>query len=166
MDLPLPHKPNLSTAKFKGKRSKRVSERVIMFACVSLEARKKLKCHICRDRQEGKKLVICVNYQLCKHAFCHKCIDIHFRLRAKKEYLRAGERGWPCFVCRGLCKCRRCKRALAEELATLSSIRNEDEDSRLGTGGNTCEPRRSQAHPVNCTIRTNVISQLHTPMCY
>jgi len=42
-------------------------------------------------------------------------------MRAKKECLKIEERNWPCFTCRGLCKCKRCKRALIEELNQLNN---------------------------------------------
>jgi len=81
----------------------------------------KYKCHICREKKE--KVLICVNYPICRHTFCHECIDRYFRARAKKEYLKTDETDWPCFFCRGLCRCKRCKKALLEELNQLSSTK-------------------------------------------
>eukprot|EP00826_Nyctotherus_ovalis_P066789 TRINITY_DN9912_c0_g1_i11.p2 TRINITY_DN9912_c0_g1~~TRINITY_DN9912_c0_g1_i11.p2 ORF type:complete len:106 (-),score=24.54 TRINITY_DN9912_c0_g1_i11:134-406(-) len=45
------------------------------------------------------------------------------RDRAKKEYLKVGETNWPCFACRGLCKCKKCRKALFDELQQLDGER-------------------------------------------
>lgn len=86
------------------------------------------KCHICRDKKDNGKVLVCMNYQVCHHTFCHGCIDRNFRARAKKECLKIGESNWPCFACRGLCKCKRCKKALVEELNQLNNERSVIED--------------------------------------
>ena len=82
---------------------------------------KKYKCHICRDKKERGKVMVCMNYQLCHHTFCQGCIDKCFRMRFKKEHLKTEDENWPCFICRGICKCKRCKKVLADEFLLLSS---------------------------------------------
>lgn len=127
MNLSYLHKPTKEI-----ETEKRSSKRTYKLTKLNLEMKKKIKCHVCREKQEGRKIIICTNYQSCKHSFCHKCIDTHFRTRVRKEYLKNNEENWPCFVCRGLCKCKRCKAALASELAKLVSLKSSDssEDSK------------------------------------
>lgn len=86
---------------------------------VSHVVKKMLKCHICRQKKDSGKLLICTNFQLCHHAFCFDCVDKNFHAVVKKEHLRLNETTWPCFTCRGQCKCIRCKQNLAEELNLL-----------------------------------------------
>lgn len=52
------------------------------------------------------------------------CIEKNFRTKVKKEHLKPSEKAWPCFTCRGLCKCNRCKQGLADELNLLSKENN------------------------------------------
>eukprot|EP00826_Nyctotherus_ovalis_P066792 TRINITY_DN9912_c0_g1_i6.p1 TRINITY_DN9912_c0_g1~~TRINITY_DN9912_c0_g1_i6.p1 ORF type:complete len:152 (-),score=41.07 TRINITY_DN9912_c0_g1_i6:45-500(-) len=81
------------------------------------------KCHICRLKKDGGKVLVCINFQTCRHSYCHGCIDRSFRTKAKKEYLKVGETNWPCFACRGLCKCKKCRKALFDELQQLDGER-------------------------------------------
>lgn len=85
----------------------------------------KFKCHVCRLKKDGGKVLVCVNFGECRHSYCHGCIDRSFRTRAKKEYLKVGETNWPCFACRGLCKCRKCRHALSDELRLLEGEREK-----------------------------------------
>lgn len=81
---------------------------------------RKLKCHLCRQKKDVGKLLVCTNFHLCHHAFCYDCIAKTFRAKAKYlSYLKEGEGTWPCFTCRGLCKCNRCKQNLIDELNCL-----------------------------------------------
>lgn len=89
---------------------------------VSHVTKKILKCHICRQKKDSRKLLVCTNFQLCHHTFCFDCVDRNFHTVAKKEHLRLNETNWPCFTCRGQCKCNRCKQNLAEELKLLKNI--------------------------------------------
>jgi len=81
---------------------------------------KKLKCHICRQKKNSGRLSICTNFKQCHHAFCQDCIKRNFKSNIKKEYLKSYEKLWPCFICRGVCKCNRCKQSLIDELNLLN----------------------------------------------
>ena len=83
--------------------------------------KKKLKCHICRQKKDTAKLSICMNFKSCHHAFCHDCVNKSLHPKVKKEHLKPNETSWPCFTCRGLCKCSRCKQNLADELNFLTN---------------------------------------------
>eukprot|EP00826_Nyctotherus_ovalis_P014992 TRINITY_DN14224_c0_g1_i2.p1 TRINITY_DN14224_c0_g1~~TRINITY_DN14224_c0_g1_i2.p1 ORF type:complete len:212 (+),score=18.04 TRINITY_DN14224_c0_g1_i2:148-783(+) len=89
---------------------------------------KKLKCHLCRQKKDVGKLLVCTNFHLCHHAFCYDCIARTFRAKAKYlSYLKEDEGAWPCFTCRGLCKCSRCKQSLIDELNFLKESNLEKE---------------------------------------
>ncbi len=87
----------------------------------------KFKCHICRQKREQPKLVLCVNFEMCHHAFCQGCIERHFRNEAKKDHLRTSTVNWVCFVCRGLCHCEKCHLSLVKELSLLNDDLRENE---------------------------------------
>ena len=82
-------------------------------------------------KKDSDHVIVCINFQECHHAYCQGCIDRLFRTRAKKEYPRPGDKNWPCFVCRGLCKCRRCKQTLKNELFILNSQLREDNEENM-----------------------------------
>eukprot|EP00826_Nyctotherus_ovalis_P014289 TRINITY_DN13967_c0_g1_i10.p2 TRINITY_DN13967_c0_g1~~TRINITY_DN13967_c0_g1_i10.p2 ORF type:complete len:101 (+),score=7.02 TRINITY_DN13967_c0_g1_i10:796-1098(+) len=87
-----------------------------------------------------------MNYQLCHHAFCLDCIDKNFRGRVKLERLGVKERNWPCFTCRGQCKCSRCKQNLANELSLLNSAKTPN--CRLPTEGTSTHSAIEAANDV------------------
>lgn len=91
-------------------------------AAPSAGTTKRTKCHICRERQERFKLVSCINYTKCHHAFCFSCLERLFKSEMKKERIKKGVENWVCFVCRGLCKCRRCVLDLHNELAQIKGL--------------------------------------------
>ena len=86
---------------------------------------KKRKCHICRERVNNYRLRRCENYTTCHGAFCIICLDRYFKERFRKEKLRDICGTWICFLCRGICKCQRCKNSLEKELLELTTTNDE-----------------------------------------
>ena len=76
-----------------------------------------IKCHYCRLANKSVKIIPCVNYQDCHHAFCHNCIKSHFKKKGKPE--RIIPNGWVCYICRGMCRCDRCHLELVKELSLI-----------------------------------------------
>jgi len=80
-----------------------------------------VKCHKCRERKEKSKIVACINYLKCHHAFCFGCLDRYFKNETKREHIKTNGEGWVCFVCRGICKCEKCKLLLVKELSLINN---------------------------------------------
>ena len=77
------------------------------------------RCHLCRQKLEMTMVVSCSSETICRHSFCWRCLEKYHKTEVKKERIKKGSRNWICFVCRGTCKCDRCKADLAKDLELL-----------------------------------------------
>eukprot|EP01022_Parablepharisma_sp_SALTPOND_P016499 TRINITY_DN242_c0_g1_i2.p1 TRINITY_DN242_c0_g1~~TRINITY_DN242_c0_g1_i2.p1 ORF type:complete len:518 (+),score=24.94 TRINITY_DN242_c0_g1_i2:74-1555(+) len=88
-----------------------------------------VRCHECNVQDIADNFVACKN-AICNLYFCTKCVKKYEAfsstliikqqgVKFNEDLKRYRQEGWTCVVCRELCKCKKCKKLVQEDLQKL-----------------------------------------------
>ena len=107
---------------------------------------KKVRCHYCTSNYKDRAYVICSSYPVCLCGFCLNCLKEVFKIDVKDI-----SNDWICFVCKGICQCKRClekrtNRLLSESREIGSGIVFKDAHNHSVSDSNFQKRKRKGSH--------------------